>query len=310
MISIAIHGGAGVIRRSSMDGPTENLHHQGLKEALEKGFQILNEGGSSLDAVVSAIVTLEDNILFNAGRGSVFTKEGRHEMDAALMWGKSLECGAVTGVREIRNPILLAREVMLHSGHVFLSGRGAEDFARKRGLKTESEAYFYSSHRHDQWKKVSGSNRYIMDHGEDPGGEGGKFGTVGAVALDREGNISAATSTGGMTNKAWGRIGDSPVIGSGTYANNNTCGISCTGHGEIFIRSVAAYDVSCLMEYGGLTLQDAMKKVVLEKLPIRGGEGGMIGVDSKGKISMIFNCDGMYRGMKDSEGNFSTAIYK
>ena len=234
-------------------------------------------------------------------------------MDAAIMDGIDLSAGAVAGVRNVRNPIELAMEVMRNSNHVFLSGKGANDFAIKQGVKLEPDEYFFSQFRYDQWKGIRDSDNYSLDHTHHHLEEllrDKKFGTVGAVACDRFGNLAAATSTGGMTNKKYGRIGDSPMIGAGTYANNNTCAISCTGHGEMFIRAVAAYDVSCLMEYKGLSLQEAMKVVVNEKLIAIQGEGGMIGVDGAGNAGLVFNSAGMYRGIKNSKGIDQVAIYK
>jgi beta-aspartyl-peptidase (threonine type) len=216
--------------------------------------------------------------------------------------------GAVSAVRHIRNPVSLAYEVMMHSPHVMLIGKGANDFAEAIGMKTEKDEYFFSKFRHDQWKQVQGSDKIALDH--NVAVKDKKFGTVGAAACDKYGNIAAATSTGGMTNKQWGRVGDSPIIGAGTYANNNTCAISCTGHGELFIRAVAAYDVSCLMEYKGLSLQTAMDIVVNDKLVKIEGEGGMVGVDAKGNAALIFNSEGMYRGMRNSEGKNEVAIYR
>ena len=234
-------------------------------------------------------------------------------MDAAIMDGSDLSAGAVAGVRNVRNPIELAMEVMQNSNHVFLSGKGANDFAIKQGVKLEPDEYFFSQFRYDQWKAMRDSDNYSLDHTHHHIEEllrDKKFGTVGAVACDVHGNIAAATSTGGMTNKKYGRIGDSPMIGAGTYANNATCAISCTGHGEMFIRAVAAYDVSCLMEYRGLSLQAAMNIVVQEKLVKIQGEGGMIGVDAAGNAAMVFNSAGMYRGIKNSRGVEETAIYQ
>jgi beta-aspartyl-peptidase (threonine type) len=258
-------------------------------------------------------VILEDNILFNAGKGSVFTKEGKYEMDAAIMDGLSLQAGAVAGVSNVRNPVQLAAEVMIHSSHVFLSGRGAVEFALNQGIRLEPDDYFFSQFRYDQWKEIRDSDFYALDH-TDPRMEelmkNKKFGTVGAVACDQDGNVAAATSTGGMTNKKYNRIGDSPVIGAGNYANNKTCAISCTGHGEVFLLAVAAYDVSCLMEYRGYSLQQAMDFVVNEKLPKMKGEGGMIGVDGEGNAAMVFNTLGMYRAAKSSDGYFEAGIYR
>ncbi len=311
--SIVIHGGAGTILKSDMTPQLEEAYVRGLEEAVLAGKNILEKGGDALDAIQDAIRTLEDNLLFNAGRGSVFTKKGVQEMDAAIMDGKTLKAGAITGVRNVRNPIQLAYEVMAESNHVFLSGKGANDFAIKRGLKLEPDDYFFSQFRYDQWKEIRDSDTYSLDHTHQDLNElmkDKKFGTVGAVALDMHGNIAAATSTGGMTNKKYGRIGDSPVIGAGTYANNNTCGISCTGHGELFIRSVAAYDVSALMEYKGLSLEEAMNEVVHKKLVSIQGAGGMIGVDAEGNTAMVFNTAGMYRAMMNHKGEKIFGIYR
>ncbi|GGH82801.1 beta-aspartyl-peptidase (threonine type) [Filimonas zeae] len=311
--TIVIHGGAGTILKEDMTPELEEAYENGLEEALTAGYGVLERGGSAVNAIKAALVLLEDNVLFNAGRGSVFTKKGVQEMDAAIMDGSTLAAGAVASIRNVRNPIELATEVMRNSNHVFLSGKGANDFAIKQGIKLEPDEYFFSQFRYDQWKAIRDSDSYSLDHTHQRLEElmkDKKFGTVGAVALDAQGNIAAATSTGGMTNKKYGRIGDSPVIGAGTYANNKTCGISCTGHGEMFIRSVAAYDVSCLMEYKGLSLQEAMEVVVNDKLVKMGGEGGMIGVDSAGNAAMVLNSAGMYRGLKSSDGQHVTAIYK
>lgn len=311
--TIVIHGGAGTIVPEDMTPELEEAYEEGLNDALEAGYAVLEKGGSAINAVKAAIVTLEDNILFNAGKGSVFTKRGVQEMDAAIMDGRTLAAGAVTGVRNVRNPIELAAEVMLNSNHVFLSGKGAADFAIRQGLKLEPDEYFFSQFRYDQWKAIRDSDTYSLDHTHQRLEEllkDKKFGTVGAVARDVNGNLAAATSTGGMTNKKYGRIGDSPVIGAGTYANNKTCAISCTGHGEVFIRAVAAYDVSCLMEYKNYTLQQACEEVVLKKLVDMGGEGGLIAVDAEGNFSMVFNSAGMYRGVKSSENVKIIALYK
>jgi beta-aspartyl-peptidase (threonine type) len=311
--TLVIHGGAGTILKADMTPELEAAYYQGLKEALDAGYAVLDEGGSAVNAIKAALVIMEDNVLFNAGRGSVFTKKGVQEMDAAIMEGKTLEAGSIAGVRNVRNPIELATEVMRNSNHVFLSGKGANDFAIKQGLKLEPDEYFFSQFRYDQWKSLRDSDNYSLDHTHQKLEElmkDKKFGTVGAVACDKEGNIAAATSTGGMTNKKYGRIGDSPLIGAGTYANNKTCAISCTGHGEMFIRAVAAYDVSALMQYKGLTLEEAMKEVVLEKLVTIGGEGGMIGVDAAGNPGMVFNSAGMYRAMRSSDGSADLAIYR
>ena len=312
-ISLAIHGGAGTILKEDMTPELEKAYLQALEGALSAGYAVLEEGGTSANAIKAAIVILEDNMLFNAGRGAVFTKKGVQEMDAAIMDGKDRTAGAVAGVRNVRNPIELAMEVMRNSNHVFLSGKGANDFAIKQGIKLEPDEYFFSQFRYDQWKQLRDSDNYSLDHTHQQLEElmkDKKFGTVGAVACDCNGNIAAATSTGGMTNKKYGRIGDSPIIGAGTYANDKTCAISCTGHGEPFIRAVAAYDVSCLMEYKNMSLAEAMNEVVNIKLPAIDGEGGMIGVDAAGNISLQFNSAGMYRGARSSDGTNFVSIYK
>jgi L-asparaginase / beta-aspartyl-peptidase len=310
--SIAIHGGAGTIIKEDMTPELEAEYRKALKESLEAGYSVLSAGGSAVDAVKAAVVVMEDNVLFNAGRGSVFTNKGLHEMDAAIMNGNTLNAGAVAGVRNIRNPVNLAEKVMLHSGHVFLSGEGANEFAVTQGMKLEPDEYFYSDYRYNQWQEIKDSDSYQLDHSVDKTEstlKDKKFGTVGAVACDSHGNVAAATSTGGMTNKQYGRIGDSPMIGAGTYANNKTCAISCTGHGEIFIKAVAAYDVSCLMECKNMNLQEACEEVVMKKLVALNGDGGLIGVDAKGNAAMVFNSAGMYRGFKNSDGDYLIAIY-
>lgn len=311
--SIAVHGGAGTILKEDMNPELEAAYMEGLEEALQGGYAVLEEGGTAVNAIKAAVVILEDNLLFNAGRGSVFTKKGVQEMDAAIMDGGNLKAGAVAAVRNVRNPIELATEVMRNSNHVFLSGKGANDYAIKQGIKLEPDDFFFSQFRYDQWKAIRDSDNYSLDHTHQRLEElmrDKKFGTVGAVACDSNGNTAAATSTGGMTNKKFGRIGDSPLIGCGTYANNKTCAISCTGHGELFIRTVAAYDVSCLMEYKNMSLQQAMEYVVNDKLVNMGGEGGMIGVDAQGNFAMVLNSAGMYRAARCSDGESIVAIYK
>ncbi|MEJ8818535.1 isoaspartyl peptidase/L-asparaginase family protein [Lacibacter sp. H407] len=305
--SIAIHGGAGTILKADMTPELEAAYVSGLAEALTAGYTLLAKGGTALDAVAAAVRSLEECILFNAGRGSVFTKTGGHEMDAAIMDGKTLGAGAVAGVSSVKNPVLLAKLIMEKSEHVMLSGDGALQFAKQHQLQLEEEDYFFSQFRYDQWQLVKNEDTTSLDHNIHIEK---KFGTVGAVACDANGNLAAATSTGGMTNKNYNRIGDTPVIGSGTYANNQTCAISCTGHGELFLRAVAAYDVSCLMEYKGMTLQEAMEKVTLDKLVKLKGEGGMIGVDANGNAAMVFNSDGMYRAMQSNRGEKQIAIYR
>ncbi|MFT4153158.1 isoaspartyl peptidase/L-asparaginase family protein [Parafilimonas sp.] len=306
--TIAVHGGAGTILKENMTSELEQKYRQGLQQALDAGYAVLEKGGTATDAVVAAVVVLEDDILFNAGRGSVFTKKGLHEMDAAVMNGADLAAGAVCGVQHISNPIKLAEAVMLKTEHVMLCGEGAAGFAKEQGFVFEPDEYFFSKFRYDQWNEMKDSDAYQLDHSAKNTDK--KFGTVGAVACDMQGNIAAATSTGGMTNKNYGRIGDSPLIGCGTYANNKTCAVSCTGHGELFIKAVAAYDVSCLMEYANMNLHDAMNKVVSEKLVAINGEGGMIGVDANGNYALLFNSAGMYRGVRTREGLNEVAIYK
>ena len=311
--TLALHGGAGTILKQDMTPDLEAAYLAGMEDALKAGYAVLEEGGTAINAVKATVVVLEDNMLFNAGRGSVFTKKGLQEMDAAIMEGATLNAGAVAGVRNVRNPIELAMEVMRNSNHVFLSGKGANDFAIRQGIKLEPDEFFFSQFRYDQWKAIRDSDNYALDHTHQELEElmrDKKFGTVGAVACDAAGSVAAATGTGGMTNKKYGRIGDSPLIGAGTYANNTTCAISCTGHGEPFIRGVVAYDVSCLMEYKGLSLHEAMNIVVNDKLIKLEGEGGMIGVDAQGNAAMIFNSAGMYRAMRNSDGEHEVAIYK
>ncbi|MBP6334787.1 MAG: isoaspartyl peptidase/L-asparaginase [Bacteroidia bacterium] len=301
---IALHGGAGTIVRSSMTTENEKIYLKALESALEAGHEILRAGGSALDAVVHATVVLEDCPLFNAGKGSVFTHDGCHEMDASVMEGKNLKAGAVTGIHNVKNPVLLAKTIMENSEHVLLAGPGAEEFARKMRVEFEPDDYFFNQYRYEQLLEVRDTDSLRLDHSDK------KFGTVGAVAKDVHGNLAACTSTGGMTNKRYGRVGDSPVIGAGTYANNKTCAISCTGHGEYFLRAVVAYDISCLMEYKGLSLEEACKLVVHKKLKSMGGEGGLIAVDAQSNCSLVFNSDGMYRGWKDADGKGGIAIYK
>ena len=303
--AIAIHGGAGTIDRNKMTAEKEAAYRAALSDAITAGENVLMSGGSSLDAVEAAVVSLENCPLFNAGKGSVFTHDGTHEMDAAIMRGDNLMAGAAAGIRGVQNPVVLARTIMEKSEHVLLSRDGAEDFARSQNLPFQSDDYFHDDFRHQQWQQALVDDRVSLDHASEK-----KFGTVGAVAIDQFGNLAAATSTGGMTNKRWGRIGDSPIIGSGTYANNETCAISCTGHGEFFIRSVVAYDVSCLMEYRGMTLEEACQIVVNEKLVKIGGEGGLIAIDHKGNICLPFNSSGMYRAWKKQGDECQVKIYK
>jgi len=309
--TIAIHGGAGTISKKNITPEREAAYQEALNDALTAGYAILEKNGEALDAVKAAVIELENNILFNAGKGSVFTNTGTHEMDASIMDGKDLSAGAVAAICNVRNPVELAYTVMKKSDHVFLIGKGAEEFAKQNGLAFEADEYFFSNFRYKQWQAIKDSDEMALDHNINPDDpDEKKFGTVGAVACDVNGNLAAATSTGGMTNKQFGRVGDSPIIGIGTYANNKTCAVSCTGHGEPFIKAVAAYDVSCLMEYKGLSLEEAMNIVVMDKLMKIDGEGGMIGVDANGNAALIFNSEGMYRGVRSSDGNTAIEIYK
>ncbi len=312
---IAIHGGAGVILRHKLTAKIEKAYRHGLEGALRAGYAILSNGGSALDAVQMAVAELEDNPLFNAGRGSVLSHEGRCEMDAAVMDGARRMAGAVTGISGVRNPVVLARLVMERSGHVMLCGTGAEDFAREHGIAFEPPGYFLTEQRIRQLEKVKGTHITLLDHSdkkEIPPDELSeaekKSGTVGAVALDAYGNLAAATSTGGMTNKRWGRVGDSPLIGAGTYADDAVA-VSCTGHGEYFIRRVVAHEVSALMRYKGLTLDEACRDVVFDQLLPDGGEGGLIAVDAYGNVSLPFNTPGMYRGSMVAPDGCVTGIF-
>jgi len=309
--AIAIHGGAGTILKSTMTPEKEKAYLDGLKNAIEAGETILKNGGSSLDAVEKAIRSLEDNPLFNAGKGAVFSNAGKNEMDASIMNGEDLSAGAVAGILNIKNPITLAKGIMQKSEHVFLAGNGAIEFAKLIGSEFEEDAYFFEQMRFDQLQQAKQSDGVFLDHTTDKFENGEKkFGTVGAVALDIHGNLAAGTSTGGMTNKKFGRVGDSPIIGAGTYANNETCAISCTGHGEFFIRSVVAHDISCLIEYKGLSLKEACDFVVMDKLVKIGGEGGLVSIDKNGNIEMPFNSEGMYRAKKSEDGALFIKIYK
>ena len=307
--AIAIHGGAGTINKDSITSQEEQEYKLALQAALAAGETILKDGGSSLDAVQAAVMSLEDCPLFNAGRGAVFTHEGTHEMDAAIMEGKDLNAGAVSGVSNIKNPVQLARAIMDHSGSVLLAGEGANEFARKMNIRFEEDDYFFSQYRYDQLMKIRDTDVMKLDHSVSDNVAPKKFGTVGAVALDINGNLAAATSTGGLTNKRFGRIGDTPIIGAGTYANNKTCAVSCTGVGEFYIRAVVGHDISCLMEYKGWSLETACNELVHNKLIALNGEGGLIAIDSKGNISMPFNSEGMYRGMKKAGEDFVVEIY-
>ena len=304
--SIAIHGGAGTLIQGMMTPDKEMAYKSALQNSLTKAYEILKNNGTAIEAVTKAVVELEDSYLFNAGKGSVFTADGTHEMDASIMDGKNLNAGAVALITGIKNPICLARDVMEKSEHVFLAAEGALKFAKDLEYKLEDEMYFFDQLRHQQWLEIKGTDSFQLDHSLK---KDSKFGTVGAVACDRKGNIAAATSTGGMTNKRYGRVGDSPMIGSGTYANNKTCAVSCTGSGEFFMKGVVAYDVSCLMEYKGMSLTEAASEVIHHKILGIGGDGGLIAVDAKGNITMPFNTEGMYRASKTAEGEEEIAIY-
>lgn len=304
--SIAIHGGAGTLVKGKMTPEKEQAYKQALELALKAGYSILENGGTAIDAVEASVVYLENSHLFNAGRGSVFTSEGTHEMDASIMDGTNLQAGAVSLISGIKNPISLAKDVLEKSEHVFLAGEGAMQFAKSQHYLLEEPSYFYDQLRYDQWMRIKDTDNFQLDHSEK---KVSKFGTVGAVACDQNGNVAAATSTGGMTNKKWGRVGDSPMIGAGNYANNKTCAISCTGSGEFFIRGVVAYDVSCLMEFKGLDLKTASEEVINKRIVELGGDGGLIAVDAKGNIAMPFNTEGMYRAFKTSKGEIEISIY-
>jgi len=305
--SIAIHGGAGTLVKGMMTTELEAAYKSALKLALGKGYTVLEQGGSAIDAVEAAVIILENSPLFNAGKGSVFTANGTHEMDACIMDGKSLNAGAVSLITGIKNPVRLARDVMEKSEHVFLAGAGAMQFAKQLNYTIEDPAYFYDELRHQQWLAIKDSDSFQLDHSQK---KDAKFGTVGAVACDKEGNLAAGTCTGGMTNKKWGRVGDSPMVGAGNYANNKTCAISCTGSGEFFIRGVVAYDVACLMEHKNITLADAANEVIHKRILEIGGDGGLIAVDPQGNIAMPFNTEGMYRASKTSNGEAEISIYK
>lgn len=307
-IAIAIHGGSGTIKKSDFTETREREVKETLKQAVKAGYQILTSGGSSIDAVTFAITMLEDSPHFNAGRGAVFNTEGKNELDASIMDGSDLNAGAVAAVHNIRNPILLARKVMTDSAHVMLMGEGAEIFARQHGIEFADDDYFFTEYRWEQLKKVQSSanpDAYLLSESPDRW-----HSTVGSVALDNAGNLAAATSTGGMTNKRWGRVGDSPIIGAGTYADNRSCAVSATGHGEYFIRATVARDICARVQYQGVSLADAADAVINGQLREMGGDGGIIAVDTKGNIALTFNTAGMYRASVDVEGNVYVGIYR
>jgi beta-aspartyl-peptidase (threonine type) len=295
--AIAIHGGAGVILRENLSPEVEKAYRQMLDSALTVGEKVLASGGKAMDAVEQTIRVMEDCPLFNAGKGAVFSHEGYNELDASVMDGSNLMAGAVAGVRNVKNPITLARRVMTNSVHVMLSGKGATEFAREQGLDMVDSTYFFTQRR---WNDLQDAIQKAKEN---------KFGTVGCVALDKDGNLAAGTSTGGMTDKRWGRIGDSPIIGAGTYASNKSCAVSGTGHGEFFIRYTVAREIAALMEYRSFSVEQAAKEVIINRLKPAGGEGGVIAVDKEGRIAMIFNSPGMYRACADSRGRHEVAIY-
>ncbi|HWW08227.1 isoaspartyl peptidase/L-asparaginase [Collimonas sp.] len=325
--TIAIHGGAGTILRSAMNTTQEKAYHDALNEILSAGQKILAAGGSALDAVACAVSMLEDCPLFNAGKGAVYTHAGTHELDAAIMDGATLDAGAIANVEHVRNPILAARAVMEHSEHIFLVGAGAESFVAQHGVQMVEPDYFHTEARHAQWLRARDQEgMLLLDHDATsqaaseasaaseieiaPIDPDDKFGTVGAVAVDMHGNLAAATSTGGITNKRVGRVGDSPLIGAGCYANNRTVAVSATGTGEAFMRTVAAYDISARMEYAGQSMQDAAQQVVMDLLPRYKGRGGLIAIDAQGNVALPFNTEGMYRGFARVGEAPVTAIYK
>ncbi len=314
-IALAIHGGAGTIHKSEMTAALEKEYQNGLQNALQMGWRILQQNGSALNAVEAAVVELENFPLFNAGKGSVFTHEGKNELDASIMNGKNLKAGAVAFVQNVKNPIKLARLVMEKTEHVLLAGEGANEFAHECRVEFESDEYFFTEHRYRQLLKAIEAGRIQLDHAAENENQKPKtksqkpMGTVGAVACDAAGNVAAATSTGGMTNKKFGRIGDTPLVGAGIYADNQTCAVSCTGHGEFFMRGVSAYDVAARMKYKNLSLEQAASETITQLAEI-GGEGGLIAVDSTGNIVLPFNSEGMYRGFVAENGEIVVEIYR
>ncbi len=307
---IVIHGGAGTILKKNMSDSLENAYKAKLKEAITTGHSILKNGGTSLEAVTATINIMEDSPLFNSGKGAVFTHEETNELDASIMDGATLNAGAVAGVKRIKNPINLALAVMNDSPHVLLSGDGAEQFAKEQGFNLVDPSYFYTERRYRSLQRVKKREEENKISFEDPFINKSKFGTVGCVALDKHGNLAAGTSTGGMTNKRWNRIGDSPIIGAGTYANNATCAVSSTGWGEYFIRAMVAHDISAMMEYKRISLKEAAEDVIQNKLPALGGDGGIIAIDKVGNVTMEFNTAGMYRAHMNAEGVLVIKIYK
>jgi beta-aspartyl-peptidase (threonine type) len=308
IFGLAIHGGAGTITRATMSEEKENAYRAALTEALNAGYKLLKAGGSSLDAVAAAIVVMEDSPLFNAGRGAAFNAGGQIELDAAIMDGRTQKAGAVSAIRTAKNPILVARAVMDRTGHVMLTAEGAEAFARAQGFEVMSHEYFFTPNRWESLKKEQ--ERIRNNRPESESTEERKHGTVGAVALDQAGNLAAGTSTGGYTNKMAGRVGDSPVIGAGTYAANDACAVSATGHGESFMRLVVAHEIASRMRYSGLSLKDAAHDTVMNKLKAIDASGGVIAIDARGNVAMPFNTEGMYRGQVGADGEFKVEIYR
>lgn len=314
--AIIIHGGAGTILKGNLSKEKEKAYRNKLEEAIRIGYAILKEGGTSQEAVIKTIQVMEESPLFNAGKGAVFTHEETNELDASFMDGESLNAGAVAGVKNVKSPIELAVKIMTDSDHVMLSGEGASIFAKEKGLEMVDPAYFYTERRFKSLQRIKANVKTKLDYSDkkaafyDADIKNNKFGTVGCVALDKNGNIAAGTSTGGMTNKRWGRIGDAPIIGSGTYANNKTCGVSSTGWGEYFIRSQVAYDISAQMEYQKKTLKEATKDVIQNKLTKLGGTGGVVALDKNGNMSFEFNTAGMYRASMNDAGELVVKIYK
>ncbi|WP_407201740.1 beta-aspartyl-peptidase [Citrobacter werkmanii] len=307
---IAIHGGAGAITRAQLSQEQELRYIQALSDIVETGQRMLEEGRSALDVVTEAVRLLEECPLFNAGIGAVYTRDETHELDACVMDGNTLQAGAVAGVSHLRNPVLAARLVMEHSPHVMMIGEGAENFAIAQGMERVSADIFSTPERYAQLLAVRTTGETMLDHNATPLDENNKMGTVGAVALDMFGNLAAATSTGGMTNKLPGRVGDSPLVGAGCYANNANVAVSCTGTGEVFIRALAAYDIAALMDYGGLSLSEACERVVMEKLLALGGSGGLIAIDHEGNVALPFNSEGMYRAWGYAGDTPTTGIYR
>jgi beta-aspartyl-peptidase (threonine type) len=304
MFGIVIHGGAGTLPRDEMNAAAECRYRAGLNEAIDAGYGVLDGGGGSLDAVTRAVMLLEDNPLFNAGRGAVFTLDGRNELDASIMEGRTLKAGAVCGVTRIRNPVELARAVMEKSAHVMLAGAGAEEFASSQGFCFVPQSYFATPERWQQLERIRSGELGLSGHTIS------HVGTVGAVALDSFGHLAAATSTGGMTGKRFQRVGDSPIIGAGTYADDRSCAVSATGHGEVFIRAAVAHDICARVRFGGRTLSEAVREVIFAELPALGGEGGVIAIDAHGEIAMEFNSEGMFRASRKSGEESRIAIYR